>query len=109
MSKIAKILAKVLQGDSDANIAFRDLRSLLQNLGFEERIRGDHHIFTRDNVVEIVNLQPIAGKSKPYQVKQVRAIITSYRLATPVNVEPTPERSSNIPESPPEPEGHDGE
>ena len=48
---------------------------------FAERVRGDHHIFTRDDVEEILNLQPKQAKAKPYQVKQVRAVIHRYRLA----------------------------
>jgi len=27
-------------------------------LGFDERIRGDHHVFTKDGVEEILKLQP---------------------------------------------------
>ncbi len=50
-------------------------------LGFDERIRGSHHIFTRDGIEEILNLQPIGSKAKPYQVKQVRRVILTYRLA----------------------------
>jgi hypothetical protein len=50
-------------------------------LGFEERVRGSHHIFTKDGVEEILNLQPKDAKAKPYQVKQVRAVILKYRLA----------------------------
>lgn len=56
------------------------MRSLLQNIGFEMRVRGSHHIFTKDNVEEILNLQPKDNKVKPYQVKQVRSIILKYRL-----------------------------
>ena len=56
---------------------------MLSHLGFAERIRGDHHIFTRDGIAEILNLQPRGGKAKPYQVKQVRAVITAYQLAQP--------------------------
>jgi hypothetical protein len=38
-------------------------------------------IFAPDDLVEIVNLQPLAGGlAKPYQVRQVRAIITKYKL-----------------------------
>ena len=53
---------------------------LLINLDFEERIRGSHHIFTRDGVEEILNLQPKRGKAKAYQVKQVREVILKYQL-----------------------------
>ncbi len=42
---------------------------------------GSHHIFFRDGVAEILNLQPRSGKCKPYQVKQVRNVIINYRLA----------------------------
>jgi hypothetical protein len=62
-----KTLERVLRGTSDANIDFGDLCSLLIALGFAERIRGDHHIFTRDDVEEILNLQTRDGKAKPYQ------------------------------------------
>jgi hypothetical protein len=75
-----KILEKILRGTSDANIPFEGLRRLLKNLGFSERIRGSHHIFSRQGVEEILNLQPKGSKSKPYQVKQVRHVILKYRL-----------------------------
>jgi hypothetical protein len=81
MSRPAKTLERVLSGRSDANIKFADLRSLLTHLGFTERVRGDHHIFTREGVAEILNLQPRGAEAKPYQVRQVRAVITSYGLA----------------------------
>jgi hypothetical protein len=81
MSRPAKTLEKVLSGRSDANIKFADLCSLLIFLGFVERIRGDHHIFTHEAVVEILNLQPRGADAKPYQVRQVRNVITSYGLA----------------------------
>lgn len=80
MGKVAKTLDKILRANSDNNIRFADLRTLLHQLGFKERVRGDHHIFTRDEVVEILNLQPKKGKAKAYQVKQVRGVITSYGL-----------------------------
>jgi predicted RNA binding protein YcfA (HicA-like mRNA interferase family) len=71
----------VLQGSADANIRFSDLRALLADLGFTERIRGSHHIFTRDGVDEILNLQPRNSLAKPYQVKQVRRVLAQYKLA----------------------------
>jgi hypothetical protein len=80
MTKHEKMLQRILLGRSDANFAFADLRGLLQDLGFDERIRGDHHIFARNGVAEIINLQPIGSKAKPYQVRQVRTIIIKYKL-----------------------------
>lgn len=81
LGKLDKILERVLQGTADANIRFDDLVALLRKLGFEERIRGDHHIFSRSDVEEILNLQPRGGQAKPYQVKQVRMVILKYRLS----------------------------
>jgi hypothetical protein len=72
---------QVLQGTADANIRFEDLRSLLHGLGFAERIRGDHHIFSKLGVVEILNLQPRGSLTKPYQVRQVRSVIIRYKPA----------------------------
>ena len=81
MSEHDKILVRILRGTSDANIPFEGMRSLLRSLGFQERIRGSHHIFTREGVEEILNLQPKdGGKAKPYQVKQVRQVILKYSL-----------------------------
>src|SRR5437899_1720813 len=81
MSKVAKTLDRVLRGTSDANIRFDDLLALLLHLGFVERVRGDHHILTRDGVPEILNLQPRGSQAKAYQVKQVRGVIVAHGLA----------------------------
>ena len=81
MSKFERILDKVLRGTSDANLDFEDLRYLLSELKFQERIRGSHHIFTKDGIMEIINLQPKGSKTKPYQVKQIRNLILKYKLA----------------------------
>ena len=80
MGKHEKLLIQILRGTSDANIPFDGLCVLLKYLGFEERIKGSHHIFAKVDVEEILNLQPKSGKSKPYQVKQVRNIILKYKL-----------------------------
>jgi hypothetical protein len=53
-----RILQQILSGASDANVHFEDLRSQLAGMGFAERIRGDHHIFSKTGVAEILNLQP---------------------------------------------------
>ena len=75
-----KLLEQILRGASDASIRFTHLVRLLRHLGFEERIRGSHHIFSKDGVEEILNLQPKGAKAKPYQVKQVRGVIIKYKL-----------------------------
>jgi hypothetical protein len=76
------MLARVLGGASDRNIRFQELRALLLALDFNERIRGSHHIFSRSDIAEIINLQPWhGGLAKPYQVRQVRQLVVKYRLA----------------------------
>jgi hypothetical protein len=80
MGKYEKMLVQVLRGTSDASISFDGLCSLLRSLGFNERIRGSHHIFSKEDVDEILNLQPKGSKAKSYQVKQVRAVILKYKL-----------------------------
>ena len=81
MAKADDLLTRILRARSDAAISFNELRTLLRRLGFTERVRGSHHIFTRDGVEEILNLQPRSRHAKPYQVKQVRGVIVKYRLA----------------------------
>lgn len=80
MTRHEKLLHRLMSAQADADLAFADLCFLLKRLGFSERVRGDHHIFTCDGVAEIINLQPINAKAKPYQVKQVRNLIRKYRL-----------------------------
>lgn len=68
-----KIIEKFLSGTSDANIEFIDLRKLVISLGFIERIKGDHFIYSKSGITEIINLQPKKdGKAKPYQVYPVK-------------------------------------
>jgi predicted RNA binding protein YcfA (HicA-like mRNA interferase family) len=80
MTSAKKTFFKILGGRSDANLTFADLIALLGNLGFDLRTKGSHHIFSKDGVREILNLQPKGGMAKPYQVKQVRNVILRYKL-----------------------------
>lgn len=74
------MLLKLLRGTSDNNFDFEDLRNVLTRLGFDERINASHHIYSKQGIEEIINLQPRQGKSKPYQVKQVRNLVLKYKL-----------------------------
>ena len=80
MGEQDRLLLRILRGMSDANIPFDGLCRLLRRLGFAERIRGSHHIFTQEGIEELLNLQPKGRQAKPYQVKQVRSVILKYRL-----------------------------
>lgn len=80
MGQMDKLIASVLCGTQDKNIKFKDLQRILIYIGFRERIRGDHFIYTRKDVAEKINIQPNGALAKPYQVKQVRKIIMDYKL-----------------------------
>jgi hypothetical protein len=80
MGKYAKLLTKIVSGESDAGIPFADLRQLLLRLGFSERIRGSHHIFKRADIPERPNLQRQGRHAKRYQVRDIRDIINRYGL-----------------------------
>jgi predicted RNA binding protein YcfA (HicA-like mRNA interferase family) len=80
MGEHEKLYEHIMFRRSDSNVPFAGLCTLLNRLGFEERIKGDHHIFTMSDVEEILNLQPKGAKGKPYQVKQVRSVILKYNL-----------------------------
>lgn len=58
----------VMSGKSDSNIRFVDFRNLILSYGFRERIRGDHYIYKRDDIIERINLQQNGNKAKAYQV-----------------------------------------
>lgn len=66
MSSHDRLLSRILLGASDANIRFDDLRRLLIRIGFDERIRGSHHIFRKPGVDERINLQRDGSMAKAY-------------------------------------------
>jgi len=81
MTQKDKLIGKILSGTSDKNIGFNDLTRLLDSFNFSCRIRGDHHIYCKEGVEEIINIQPLSNsKAKPYQVKQIRLLILKYKL-----------------------------
>ena len=80
MGRYEKIISKILKGKSDNNISFLSLRQLLLHLGFEERIKGSHHIFRKAGVEEKINLQQEKNKAKPYQVRQIRELVLKYKF-----------------------------
>ena len=83
MGKYDKLFVSILSGRSDNSIRFTELTHLLLKLGFTERIKGDHHIYYRNDIDEILNLQPKGSQAKAYQVRQVRNLILKYRMEGP--------------------------
>ena len=82
MGQYEKLLNTIMSGTKDKNILFSDLRTVLDKLGFDNRIKGDHFIYTKSGIEEIINIQPLGNKAKPYQVKQVRNTILKYQLGS---------------------------
>jgi predicted RNA binding protein YcfA (HicA-like mRNA interferase family) len=77
--KASKILEKVLT--SAANVPFGDMRKLVAAFGFRlSRVKGSHHIFVHADVPELINLQEVRGKAKPYQVRQFLKLVEEYNL-----------------------------
>ncbi len=61
MSSYEKLLQKILSGTSDKNIRFDELANVLRRLGFDERVKGSHFIYTINGVEEIINIQTAKG------------------------------------------------
>lgn len=80
MATLEKLYLSVITGMQDKNIKFRDLQKLLDVLGFECRIKGDHFIYSYSNLPENINIQPYGNMAKPYQVKQVRLFLQKYQI-----------------------------
>jgi predicted RNA binding protein YcfA (HicA-like mRNA interferase family) len=74
-----KLLKKLLSGSK--NIRFGELVKCAESFGFIlDRINGSHHIFIHKQVKELLNLQSVGGKAKPYQIKQFLQLIEKYNL-----------------------------
>lgn len=80
--KSRKLLRKVIQ--TKANIQFADLRQLVEAFGFRlERISGSHHIYKHPHIPELINMQEVKGKAKPYQIRQFLSLVEKYNLQLP--------------------------
>ena len=64
MDRHERLRQTILGGQSDANIRFADLQALLIHLGFSERVRGSHHIFDKEGIEELVNVQNRGGQGR---------------------------------------------
>lgn len=80
MATLEKLMYSIMSGTQDRNIKFNDLQKILDILGFKCRVKGDHFIYWKSEIDEIINIQPEGNHAKPYQVRQVRNIILKYGL-----------------------------
>jgi predicted RNA binding protein YcfA (HicA-like mRNA interferase family) len=62
-------------------IAFRDFERLLLALGFNhDRTSGSHRIYVHPLATRPLSVQPRGKDAKPYQVRQLRAMIEDFDL-----------------------------
>jgi hypothetical protein len=80
MSRDEKLLERLRDFRRDQGWDFDELCRLLQRLGFEMRISGSHHFFSKAGLREKINLQPLHGRAKPYQVRQAPEILQANHL-----------------------------
>lgn len=74
-------LLERLLGGTFTNVSFVDARRLVGSLGFDElRVKGSHHVYGRAGIAEQLNLQDRGGQAKPYQLRQLVALVRRYDL-----------------------------
>ena len=79
MVKKQKLLQKALS--SPKNVRFSEMVTLAEAFGFHlSRVKGSHHIFVHPEVRELINLQNVGGKAKPYQIRQFLRLVERYNL-----------------------------
>ena len=74
-------LLRRLAAGAFKNVAFSDLKNLVEGFGFRlDRVSGSHHIFVHPDIPELVNLQEVKGEAKPYQIRQFLRLVERYNL-----------------------------
>ncbi len=77
--KKRKLLLKLLSGSK--NVRFSEAVVIAEAFGFRlDRVNGSHHIFVHPQIPELLNLQDLKGKAKPYQVKQLLQLAEIHNL-----------------------------
>ena len=77
--KKRKLLLKLLSGSK--NVRFSEAVAIAEAFGFRlDRVNGRHHIFIHPKIPELLNLQDLKGKAKPYQVKQLLQLVEIHNL-----------------------------
>ncbi|HSM50600.1 MAG TPA: type II toxin-antitoxin system HicA family toxin [Thermoanaerobaculia bacterium] len=63
------------------DVSFEDFVRLLRFFRFQlDRVRGRHHVFYRQDLRLRIVVQPLCGQAKPYQVRQLLALVAAYDL-----------------------------
>ena len=74
-----KLLERIY--NNNKNVKFSEFTLLVEAFGFTQiRVRGSHHIYAREGIYDMVNIQNDKGEAKPYQVKQFLNLVEIYNL-----------------------------
>jgi len=77
--KKKKLLQKLLSRTK--NIRFSEAMACAEAFGFRlDRVNGSLRILTHQGIPELLNLQNVKGKAKPYQIKQFLQLIETHNL-----------------------------
>ena len=77
--KKQKLLRKALTNPK--NFRFSDMVTLAEAFGFRRsRQSGSHHVYVHADIPELLNLQEVKGKAKPYQISQFLQLVERYNL-----------------------------
>jgi len=75
-----KLLERLAKGHLH-NVPFPDFVKLIEISGFKLlRTSGSHHIFSHPGIPELINLQNVKGKAKPYQIRQFLRLVEKYNI-----------------------------
>lgn len=74
MSKLEKLMARFF---SDASLSYSDAEKILLYLGFSLKIKGSHHVFSKDNYPNNIALKRVK-ELLPYQVRDVKQVLLDH-------------------------------
>ena len=79
MTRRQKLIEKAR--NNPTGVRFQEICLLAEHLGFTKRGgKGSHIVYEKEGVEEILTFQDRKGMAKPYQVKQLLAVIEKYWL-----------------------------
>lgn len=74
------LFKKLLAGS--ANIRFIEFVRVVEAFGFRlDRTSGSHRIYVHPKVREVLSLQSVNAKAKPYQIRQFLDLVEAYNLS----------------------------
>jgi predicted RNA binding protein YcfA (HicA-like mRNA interferase family) len=79
MTRIAKLYEQLLRNKRGK---FADLQKLLLAHGFRlVRVRGSHEVYVRDDVPELIVIQPNGKEAMDYQIREFLHIVEEYQIS----------------------------